>query len=622
MSDPIPKFRPSLLERALVKAFNLLNRLVPWHKLPYLVGIMNLAAIRISLRDRNLHDGYPPGHAATAMAEAEGKTFDERFLHARNSDGKYNSLEMPRMGCAGMRFGRQFPREYCRKPTEEELWNPSPRLVSERFMKRREKGFLPATTLNLLAASWIQFQTHDWMAHEKSQDSYNVPLPKGDPWPDAQMTLLKTQPDSPLDSSDERTPGYKNINTAWWDASQIYGSDEATTHKLRALDNDGKLAVADDAMSISYDAAGVPLTGFADNWWFGLDMLHSLWVLEHNAICEKLRESYPKMEGTRIFDVARLVNCALMAKIHTVEWTPAILGHPALQTGMSINWWGAVGETLNGIVGRLTKNSFIRGIPGSGCDMYGVPFSLTEEFVSVYRMHPLIPDNVALFNSSTGSHHSTLPTKDLLFTQAHSPFKSGLSLSDAFYSFGINYAGAITTNNYPDFLRSLRTPDGQFRDLATVDILRDRERGIPRYCQFRRLLRMSAPATFEELTGGNVSLASELEDVYGDIELVDLLVGSHSEPLIPGFGFSDTAFRIFVVMASNRLKSDRFFAEAWNEETYTAEGLAWVQRTTMKDVLLRHCPDLHRVLQHCDNVFAPWVKLPRSKAYGGVETNA
>ncbi|KAF4589880.1 peroxidase family protein [Ophiocordyceps camponoti-floridani] len=274
-----------------------------------------------------------------------------------------------------------------------------------------------------------------------------------------------------------------------------------------------------------------------------------------------------------------------MAKIHTVEWTPAILVHPTLQTGMRINWWGAVGEKLNGIVSRPTKGLDHQAHSGL-------------RFVSVYRMHPLIPDTIALFDSSTGTHHSTLPTKDVLFTQAHSPFRSGLTLSDAFYSLGINYAGAITTNNYPDFLRSLRTPDGQFRDLAT----------------FRRLLGMSAPATFAELTGGNGTLARELEEVYGDIELVDVLVGSHSEPLIPGFGFGDTAFRIFVVMASNRLKSDRFFAQAWNEETYTAEGLAWVQRTGMKDVLLRHCPDLHRVLRHCDNVFAPWAKLPRSRA--------
>ena len=96
----------------------------------------------------------------------------------------------------------------------------------------------------------------------------------------------------------------------------------------------------------------------------------------------------------KIFDTARLVNCALMAKIHTVEWTPAILAHPALQVGMNANWWGLAGETLTKMVGRISKTSeVISGIPGSGVDQDGVPYSMTEEFVSVYRMHPLIPGN-------------------------------------------------------------------------------------------------------------------------------------------------------------------------------------------------------------------------------------
>jgi hypothetical protein len=94
----------------------------------------------------------------------------------------------------------------------------------------------------------------------------------------------------------------------------------------------------------------------------------------------------------QVFDKARIVNCALMAKIHTVEWTPAILAHPALQIAMSANWWGIVGETLTKVVGRISKTSeAISGIPGSGVDHQGIPYSLTEEFVSVYRMHSLIP---------------------------------------------------------------------------------------------------------------------------------------------------------------------------------------------------------------------------------------
>ena len=88
-----------------------------------------------------------------------------------------------------------------------------------------------------------------------------------------------------------------------------------------------------------------------------------------------------------IFDKARLINSALMAKIHTVEWTTAILGHPALQIGMNANWWGIAGEFLTKNLGRLSKTSgVISGIPGSGAKQFGCPYSLTEEFVSVYRL--------------------------------------------------------------------------------------------------------------------------------------------------------------------------------------------------------------------------------------------
>ena len=159
-----PNFQPSFIERRFIGLFKLVNRFVPWHKLPGIIGALNLDAMRITLRANDLHDSY-------ASVAAQGNTVDEpltdeRYRHARHSDGKFNSLEMPRMGCVGMRLGRNFPREFCHKPSEEELWTPNPRLVSERFMARKPEGFIPATSLNMLAASWVQFQTHDWFNHE------------------------------------------------------------------------------------------------------------------------------------------------------------------------------------------------------------------------------------------------------------------------------------------------------------------------------------------------------------------------------------------------------------------------------------------------------------------------
>ncbi|VUC23259.1 unnamed protein product [Clonostachys rosea] len=624
MDDQKQAFRPPFVERVGISVFRLINKVVPWFKLPSLIGALNLALLRVELRGYNLHDGYA---SASAQGSSEDTPMDdERFQTARNSDGKFNSLEQPRMGCTGMRFGRNFPREDCPKPTEEELWSPNPRLISEKFMARKEGKFIPATTLNLLAAAWIQFQTHDWFNHEIDLENkpHDIPLPPGHSW-QGKMTLPKTKPDEILDPSDVKCPGYKNVNTAWWDGSQIYGSSEAATRALRTSRPDGKLELAENGTGvfIPRDQDGNPRTGFSDNWWVGMELLHTLFALEHNALCDMFQKAYPKWTGDQIFDKARLVNSALMAKIHTVEWTPAILAHPTLELSMNANWWGLAGEKLTKLLGRISKTSeIISGIPGSGVDHDDIPFSLTEEFVSVYRMHSLLPDNIAFFEAKHGKHQATTPLGDLTFKNAQKPLESGISFADLFYSFGINYPGAITNNNYPNFLRDLHTPDGLHRDLGTVDILRDRERGVPRYCAFRRMLRMIVPKTFEELTGGNKKLAEQLSEVYnGDVELVDALVGSHSEPVIPGFGFSETAFRIFIVMASRRLKSDRFIAGQWNAETYTKEGFHWVQHTTMKDVLIRHFPELKDTLKSSKNAFAPWAMKHESKIYQGSETN-
>ena len=92
--------------------------------------------------------------------------------------------------------------------------------------------------------------------------------------------------------------------------------------------------------------------------------------------------------------------------------------------------------------------------------------------------------------------------------------------------------------------------------------------------------------------GGEAGTARELGEVYGDVERVDLMVGLYAEPLLAGFGFSETAFRIFVLMASRRLKSDPAFTDDYRPEVYTPEGLRWAERTTMQSVIARHLPAL------------------------------
>jgi hypothetical protein len=84
------------------------------------------------------------------------------------------------------------------------------------------------------------------------------------------------------------------------------------------------------------------------------------------------------------------------------------------------------------------------------------------------------------------------------------------------------------------------------------------------------------------------------------------MIGLYAEPRPRGFGFSDTAFRVFLLMASRRLKSDRFFTVDYRPEVYTPAGLRWIEDATMSGILLRHHPELGAALHRVDNAFQPW----------------
>jgi len=593
MSD---KKHSELLEEA-TEAF---NRMVPWHELPVPLGVLNLIEIRNVLRDENLHD-------TETLARSEALTpppRDARHLHGRSADGSHNDLQHPCMGMAGTRFGRNVPLEHGR-PDPEKLLTPNPREVSLRLLTRGD--FQPASSLNVLAAAWIQFMTHDWFNHEttKKLPPHKVPLDPGDPWPEHPMHIDQTRPDPtrPLDSADA-PPTYVNTVTHWWDASQLYGSDDATLAKLRS-GVDGKLALQRNGLLPVDPEKGIDLTGFNENWWLGLGLLHTLFTLEHNAICDQLKAAYPSWDDDALFIRARLINAALMAKIHTVEWTPGILAHPTLKVAMNANWWGLATQKIHELVGRISDSDVISGIPGSSTDHHGTPYSMTEEFVSVYRMHSLMPDEYALHSVRDGQRLKALNLREVTGKNARALMES-MRMEDLIYSLGVANPGALTLHNYPRLLQHLVRPDGSSMDLAAVDILRDRERGVPRYNQFRRLLQLDPVSSFEDLCP-DPEWREQLRAVYSDdLEQVDLMVGMLAEPKPKGFGFSDTAFRVFILMASRRLKSDRFFTTHYTPEVYTPEGLKWVAENTMQTVLQRHFPALTPALMTVENAFAPW----------------
>ena len=73
---------------------------------------------------------------------------------------------------------------------------------------------------------------------------------------------------------------------------------------------------------------------------------------------------------------------------------------------------------------------------------------------------------------------------------------------------------------------------------------------MPRYNEFRRRLLLIPISNWEDLTNDETTIKA-LQEVYGnDIEKLDLMVGLMAERKPTGYAISETAFVIFLLMAS------------------------------------------------------------------------
>ena len=133
----------------------------------------------------------------------------------------------------------------------------------------------------------------------------------------------------------------------------------------------------------------------------------------------------------------------------------------------------------------------------------------------------------------------------------------------------------------------------------------------------------------EDGTPINDCLGQPNGSTVDNIEDVDTVVGWLAESTRPhGYAISETQFVVFILNASRRLYSDRFFTSSFRPEFYTQLGVDWVNNngpgpaqvekgesnghtqpiSPLKRVLLRNVPELSTELQSVVNVFDPWAR--------------
>ncbi|XP_051141129.1 alpha-dioxygenase PIOX [Andrographis paniculata] len=585
----------SFLDRFRFLIVHLIDRLGIWHRLPVFLGLLYLV-----LR-RGLHSRYNLFNVG-----------DRPPVREPGGDGGASAF-----------FGRNL------LPVDQKatLTRPDPMVVASKLLSRR-KFIDTGKQFNLIAASWIQFMVHDWIDHLEDTDHPQIELKA--PEEVASQCPLKSfkfysSKEIQIDNSHggERAikTGFLNRRTPWWDGSAIYGSDAATTEKVRTF-KDGKLKISDDGL-ITVDQNGIPISGDVRNTWAGLLALHSLFVQEHNTVCDALKKEYPDLNDEQLYRHARRVTAAVIAKIHTIDWTVELLKTDMLRAGMRADWYGLLGKKFKDRFGHLGSYILSGNVGLRKPNDHGVPYSLTEDFVTVYRLHSLLPDTFLLrsTDAAPGPNKSPAMAEEIgmeeMIGREGTDKLTKIGLTKQIVSMGHQSCGALELWNYPVSLRRLipQNADGSDRpapvDLAALEVYRDRERSVARYNEFRRSLMLIPIRKWEDLTDDAEAVES-LRQVYGEeVEELDALVGMMAEKKIKGFAISETAFIIFLLMAPRRLESDPYFTGEFNEATYTKKGLEWVNTTeSLKDVLDRHFPEMAAKWMNSGSAFSVWDAPP------------
>jgi hypothetical protein len=275
---------------------------------------------------------------------------------------------------------------------------------------------------------------------------------------------------------------------------------------------------------------------------------------------------------------------------------------------MTESMYANYGQEKTAPFSKVFNEDELGGIWGNNIHKAGVPYEMEEDFVNSYQqMHGLVPDKFDIFDAKTDKPLGTVPMDHALLGDAHTLLKTA-GFDNVLYSLEKDPAGQIAAHNDPDFMRNLDIR-GNKEDITAVDILRPREKGLPRYNEYLRQMHLPPVKSFEELIPDNPKLREEVRKVYNnDIEKVDTAVGSLSE--WPGrtpqtMGFSGSTFAEFILMASRRVQSDRFYTTDFRKEIYTPEGIDRVIGLGgMKDIIDRNAPEL-AAKQTRDSSFHP-----------------
>lgn len=532
-------------------------------------GITSLASGRRPQRAR---------HSSGGRWRPQVESLELRCLPAvglfRSIDGTGNNLANPEWGSTNEQLLRIASAAYTdgiSSPAGAD--RPGARDISNALIAHVNEATPNDRNLTAYIYVWGQFLDHDLDLTDAAspREAFNITVPAGDPIFDPTGTGTQI---IPLNRSIfDVTTGISAANprqqinqvTAWLDGSMIYGSDAATAASLRTFVG-GKLKISSD------DSGDLPPTDAAGNFLAGdvranenveLTSMHTLFIREHNRLAGQIAAKNPGLSDEAIYQRARSIVIAELQVITYNEWLPALLGPNALRPYRGYN------PNVN---------------PG-----------IANEFsTAAFRLHTTINDDVEFFDNDG---------RPITFTYVNAQgetvtVEGEVALREAFFNpyllrgSGIDgilkYAASTHMEELdPQVVDSLRNflftaPAGGL-DLASLNIQRGRDHGLADYNTVRAAYGLPRVTSFADITS-DPALQQALEEVYGDVNNIDLWVGGLAEDHVAGSSTGLLIRRILVDQFTRLRDGDRF----WYENVFSGRQLADLKRTTLADVIERN----------------------------------
>lgn len=401
-------------------------------------------------------------------------------------------------------FGRRSPREISNIVVSQSGLIPSGKRASD------------------LVWQWGQFLDHDMDLTEPDEanpEHADIEVPLGDPFFDPLGEGGKVIPFSrsifdPATGSGLDNPRQQmNTITDFIDASNVYGSDAVRLDALRANDGTGRLKVSAGDL-LPFNTFGLPNAGGANrtdlflagdirvNEQMGLAAMHTLWVREHNYWADRIRQRNKHLTGDEVFEAAREMVAFEMQSITFNEFLPLLLGDDALPpyTGHDPNLDPRISSVFSTALYRLGHtmlSPMILRLDGDGNPIPEGHLALRDAFFQPQR----------------------------LMESGIEPFLKGMA------SQVMQRIDHMIVDDVRNFL--FGPPGAGGLDLASLNIQRGRDHGLPDYNSVRIALGLTPAASFADVSS-DPTVQARLAAAYLDVNEIDPWVGALSEDHVPG----------------------------------------------------------------------------------------